>query len=202
MQRHIHIGWAGGICIIRQGKVPAGSPPGNTQRQGVDSWKWGREGVGASFVKGRGFLPFSSSIGTPFLPVSCLLFTRPLRKCFDNSSFLFNVNWNRYISSPMHFLHISPICHCGIKVIFPLFKEFLASQSRKDWCPPLPFFPGKSLSHPLKSHLLGNCLQCCREEPDSAFELTRSGEVKSYRHISARHMFKKPTKSWPKWAFH
>lgn len=68
------------------------NPYGNTQRQGVSlEGEVGRV-LGTSFVKGDGFLPSRSSVGIPFLPVSWLLFTGPLRKCFDNNSFLFNVN--------------------------------------------------------------------------------------------------------------
>lgn len=57
-----------------------------------ESSRRGREGAWDLICERDGFLPSSSSVGDPFLPVSWLLFTGPLRKCFDNNSFLFNVN--------------------------------------------------------------------------------------------------------------
>lgn len=87
------------------------------------------------------------------------------------------------------------------KSYFPPFPGVSGFTEWKELASLLLFFLGKSLSHPLKPHLLGNGLQCCRDEPDSAFELSRSGEEMSWRHVSERHMFKKPTKSWPKSAF-
>lgn len=66
----------------------------------------------------------------------------------------------------------------------------------------LPHFPGKSLPYPLKSHLLGNRPQWCGDGPDSAFELPRSPEEMSYRHVSLKDTcLRTATKSWPKSAF-
>ena len=95
--------------------------------------------LGTSFVKGDGFLPSRSSVGAPFLPVSWLLFTGPFRKCFDNNSFLFNVNWNHYISSLKPFFAYKPHLSVWNKSYFPLFESFWLHRAERVGVPPPPF---------------------------------------------------------------
>lgn len=102
------------------------------------------------------------------------------------------------VFSSLH-VHISPINHCGISYFPPLWEV----SGLKEWeglASPLLLFLGKRVAHPLKSHLLSNCLLCYEDEPDSALKLPRSAEAISCR-MSLKDTCKKPTKSWYKSAF-
>lgn len=124
--------------------------------------------LGASSVKWVDSSPiffFFSSIGASFLPVYFLLFTWILRECFRLA--LSSLTWIEISVFPLSgvFAWKPHLSLWNKSYFFPLWgvsglieQEELTSL--------LPFYPGKCLSHPLKSHLLGNCLQCYRDKPE------------------------------------
>lgn len=189
------------VCVVKTAASQVEGTIMATGRQGFSLQSEAGRVLGGPFCEVGGTLPTSTPIRAPLLP-AYLLYSGALSGnalmvalsssvwveiavCPFSWVFVYKSHlplWNRSYFSPLWVVS-------GLKGWEGLVSRF-------------PHFPGKSPSHPLKSHLLGNRPQWCGDGPDSASELPRSPEETSYRHVSLKDTcLRTATKSWPKSAF-